>query len=776
MGVATGTRVRSGGKTKKRIPRWWKILRATLIWLFIFSCLGFSYFGYRMNSALSWADPIVQDLDSKKALIANSSPSTIVSADGKVLYRLQEEFRRYVEFDQIPKVLENATLAAEDKTFYEHQGVNWFAAARAAVQNTASGGKSPGASTITMQLAKRLYTSTEKTFDRKIKDMALAMKIEKRKTKEEILTLYLNQVYYGAGAYGVSAAADVYFDKKLDKLTIAEAAMLAGLVQRPSKVNPFDDLEASIKRRNYVLREMRESNWITEEEYQEALEDKPKLAKRSFGSGERIISAPYYVRYILDQLDRLAPEIKDEISKGGFKIYTTLNSEIQKVAEDEVREIVKKYRKQKVTTGAFVLTDYEGKIIAMVGGVDYEHNQYNMISQGRRQPGSAFKPFVYAAAFSTGILGPRDYIPNTPLVIDDPRRGKILWPKGGSKYGDTVSVTTALAASLNPAAAHVCQMVSPRVAASYGKDVFGIRSELDPVLPLVLGSSAVSPLEMARGYSVFMLQGDRFEPYGITRIEGPSGGIIRDFKPTIRKNQLDPTVAGWMDDLLRKVVTGGTATIARSVPNARGKTGTTSENRDAWFCGYTNNYLGIGWVANERRSGDRWVYDPMTGVFGGKVTVQIWVGVMKKVVDKFGDGEARPRSNSLPPVSDVIEPVPVDPPVDDVAGATNGNDPAPADAPPTTTSAPATGPGTTAPPAAGDGATPPATSSQGTIKRDPVKPIGDPKVEATVEQEICVDSGQQATIYCPETVTRKFKKSQAPKGKCPLHGPNAHRH
>lgn len=757
----TGTRV--SGKTKKKRSPWRKRLLTAFSIFFIFGSAVFIFGSFKFKQALEWAETKVQNLDSFKSQLA-TSPTTIVSADGKVLYRLQSEFRRSVEFEEIPELVKQATLAAEDKTFYQHSGVNWFAAARSAVLNTASGGKSPGASTITMQLAKRLYTSTEKSIDRKIKDMALAMQIERRKTKDQVLELYLNQVYYGAGAYGIAAAADVYFGKKLDQLSIAEAAMLAGLVQRPSKVNPFDNLDASIKRRNYVLRQMREENWITQADYEDATASTPKLAKRSFGSGERILAAPYYVRYVLDQLDKLAPEIKEELSKGGYKIYTTLNSEIQAIAEDQVRDVVRKYRRLKVTTGAFVLIDADGKILSMVGGVDFERNQYNIVYQGVRQPGSSFKPFVYSAAFSTGVLGPNDSISNKPILLEEGNHSR-YWPKRSKSAPDIVSVRSAITSSQNPAAVHAIEMVTPAVAVSYAKDVFGIRSPLDPTLALALGSSGVSPLEMAEAYSVFMLQGDRAEPYGITRIEGPNGELIHEFKPKIRRGLLDSEVAAWMDDDLRGVVTGGTATFARVVPNARGKTGTTSDNRDAWFCGYTNNYVGIGWVGNEYKKGKGWAYDPMSGVFGGKVTVQIWTGVMKRVVDKFGDGEDRPNTKKRIPAGGVIEPAPVDPPIDDMAGTMNGGDNG------TTTG----NAGGTATPPIGDtvppitDAAPPATDNKPPVTKPPT--AGGGQEEQYVEAEICAESGALATMYCPETVTRKFKKGHGPRSRCRMHGP-----
>jgi penicillin-binding protein 1A len=508
---------------------------------------------------------------------------------------------------------------------------------------------------------------------------------------------------------------------------------------------------------------MRELNMIDEAAYDKAVNTPLKLKPRQFASGSRILNSPYFVNYVLTEIRERHPDI--DVTSGGYRIETTLDTRMQDAAEGSVAAVVRKYRRRDITTAAFVCIDDEGRVKAMVGGVDYDRNQYNVVYQGRRQPGSAMKPFVYAAALSTGTLGFYESISNEPYYIETPS-GKKRWPKGGGK-GGSVSVTSALAMSINVPAVRVMEKVGPQTAVNYAKDVFGFQSKLDPVLALVLGSSAVSPLELAQGYSVFMLHGDRATPFGIKRIICPDGRIIDDFGPRIYRDLLDPRVCEFMDGALRKVVTSGTARKASSIPNARGKTGTTSDHRDAWFCGYTNNLVGIGWVANEQFEGGRSKYLPMDGVFGGQVTIEIWSQFMKRALRYFDD--SKEHGGEIAPASPTVEtdavPVPEEVPVDESPG------PVPDDSPGTSDPNETAPDGTTGnPDGAGEAVpsaprtTPPTTSPQSSPATEPAA------TEATSSVEICVDSGLRATPYCPETVTRRVPKNAVP-GRCKQHGP-----
>lgn len=750
MGVSRTT-ARARARRKPRWVRWFKL---SLCLLCVVGAVAFLVVATTFSKALSWAEGQLPKLDNITASL-NVEPSVIVASDGTVLYRAIAEYRRPVTFDEIPPVVRNAVLAAEDHRFFEHRGVDYISAIRAVLTNVREGQMAEGASTITMQLAKRLYTSPEKTLERKMRDAALALQIERRKSKNEILRLYMNQVYFGNRAYGIKAAAEVYFGKSLDQLTISDSALLAGMLQRPSRTNPYRNYEAAIARRNVVLRRMLDEGMISEAEHAAAVAEEPVLRERRFESGARHLRAPYFVDYVLGVLEEELPGI--DLLSGGYRIETTLDVRAQEAAERAVKSVVEENRRRGVSTGAFMLMNAQGEIKAMVGGVDYGRNQFNVITQGRRQPGSAFKPMVYATALSTGAITINSSISNQQLTITDSRGRTRLWPRNANnKYSDAVSVRTAMAASINVPAVRINEKVGPRTVANYSRDVFGIRSELDPVLPLALGSSAVRPIELAEAYSVFMLEGDRVRPFGVRKIVGPDGQTIRSFAPRTFRAVLDRRVARDVDSLLRAVVTSGTGRSAASIKDARGKTGTTSDNRDAWFVGYTNSLLGVGWIGNEQRVGNRWVYNEMPRVFGGTVTIQIWVRAMRVAQEVLGDEPVRQRGEDI-----LFEPL-VDQPADEIPvdnRPTADPDPEPAEparpieadpVPPTPSEPPAALPGRAVPPR-------PSPSA--------------PADGETVQVEICVDSGQRANMYCPETVKRSFPKGTEPRRTCPLHGP-----
>lgn len=575
----------------------------------------------------------------------NTQPTRILSADGQTLFTMATEYRKPVTIDKVPKLVIDATLAAEDRRFYEHSGIDARAIARQLFTNVRERRVAGGASTLTMQLAKRLYSSSEKTFNRKVQDMALAVMMERELTKDQILELYLNQVFFGSRAYGIRAAASVYFGKDLDSLTVAEAAMLARCVRRPSQENPFANLERAKENRDLVLAVMLEENMISQAQYDEAKAEKVRLARRGTGqaSGQKV--APYFVDYILDEIRDKLPGV--DISGGGYTIETTLNLSMQAKAEREVAKLVREYRSRRVTTGAFLLMDRNGQIKAMVGGVDYKRNQFNAVTQGRRQPGSSFKPFVYASAIEMGRISPHDSVSNERFVRVDPVTGKTWAPNNSSgRYGGSVSVRTAIASSLNMPAIRVMDKLGPRTFIPLARTVFGFQSPLDPYLPLALGASAVRPMEMAQGYSVFMLNGDRATPFGLRRIIGPDGATAFEALPQVKKRVLSKPTAESMNGFLRAVVTSGSGRRAASVVNARGKTGTTSDNRDAWFAGYTDQLLGVGWVANEVRRSDGWHYEPMSGVFGGTVTIHMWAAIVGDAQKVYGE---KPRKMLAPP-------------------------------------------------------------------------------------------------------------------------------
>lgn len=758
--MATRVAGRHRGASKKQRPRWVKYVKRTLAVGSLFFFIGGSFGGFFFITEMKKAAEKIKDLPERLRAVSDSRPSLIYASDGKtILYRAAPVYRRSItNYDEIPKLIRYATLAAEDKRFFSHDGVDYWAAGRSLVANVREQRAAQGGSTITMQLCKRLYTSSEKTFSRKVGDVCMAIQMERMVTKEEILRNYLNEIFYGQGAYGIVAAADVYFGKRdLHSLSVSEVATLVRLVRRPSEENPFVDKEKAMYNRDVVLKVMLQEGWINQQQYDKAKADTlPNLRKATFAGGDKVQSFPYFTHYVLDYLKENLPDI--DIKQGGYKIYTTLDPVLQKEAEAAVAKTIANYRRRKVHTGAFVLMDNTGQILAMQGGLDYKRNQFNAVYQGGRQPGSSMKPFIYAAALSVGAISPGDRISNEPFEMKDGR--KVWRPQNSSgRVGGSFSIQDAIKNSHNIPAVWVTSKVGPDVAAKYCRDVFGFESKIDPVMSMALGVNDVTPLEMASGYSVFMMGGDRVEPRPVTRIVGPDGQTVRTFKPNILKNQLDPSVAHLMDGYLRAVVTSGTGHEAQSVSDSRGKTGTTQENKDAWFCGYTNNLVGIAWIANETFDEKRktWVYSPMnSSVFGGTVAIDIWKRVMKTAQNKYGRGakiEGDPMSrdiglsitNRQPERDENPEETPVTPPRDEQAP-----DRQPEQTEPVRNDPPV------------EEVKPPRTESR--------PPRNEERSENMVSVEVCAGSGLKATIYCPETNTRTYASGNAPRRWCRMHG------
>lgn len=784
MGVATRTIAKKGtraAKVRKKSPTWWKWTKRCFFLGGTLFFIGGIAFAYMFGEELKVAGAKVANLDDL-LLEVERPPSQIYSADGKLLYQVSAEYRKPIRYEKIPENVKNAILAAEDKRFFSHPGVDVKALGRILFTNVKEQRAAQGGSTLTMQLAKLLYTNSEKSFKRKLGDMAMAYTIEKKLTKEQILELYVNKVFFGGGAHGIAAAADVYFNKPVDKLTVGEAALLARCVRRPSDENPFRNLDKAMDNRNIVLRTMLAEGMITQEEYDEAKAEKYKFKQHANGVAEKFVRSEYFVWHVLESLKKEFPDIS--LSRGGYKIYTTLDTTLQSLAEAAVKETVDNYRRQGVTTAAFVAMDRDGRVLCEVGGLDFKKNQFNVVTDGYRQPGSSFKPFIYSAALSTGVLGINDSISNEKLVWPMPGAAKPWTPKNSNgKYGGHPSVSTAFKMSMNVPMARVMQRTGPEVALAYARDKFGFRSpDLLPVPALCLGSGEVTPLEMASAYSTFMLRGNRVEPYVITRMIEPDG-TVHVFQPKVNRNVLDERVADEMDALMRLVVTSGTGTRAGVVPNARGKTGTTSDNKDAWFCGYADGVVGIGWIANEvPREGRSPIYQPMArSIFGGTVTIQFWTKVMKYAQQRFGKEIERPSMSSIMRdggrTNQDDDPVPNDVP-DDTPPDTDPVEPPilePQDLPGQPATNPGTGttgnpganpPGTTPPP--GPGTQPPGTDPP------PVKPptrnTDPPRDERLEEVEICADTGMRSSIYCPETVTRRFARGQEPRRRCTTHG------
>ncbi|MBX3097394.1 MAG: transglycosylase domain-containing protein [Fimbriimonadaceae bacterium] len=774
-------RIRTRDNRPKPRSRWKRI---TLIALVVFWTLIAA--GFVAGSAFLW-----WRLDQANALVPGlqgrleseiTRPSEIVSSDGTVLLRLAAEYRDPVEYADIPKHVVDATIAAEDKRYFEHDGVDTVAMMRVLWGAALTGHASQGGSTITMQLAKRVFSDSQRTVDRKIQDISLALMMERNLSKEQILEVYLNQVFYGEGAYGISAAADVYFGKKLKDLTIAEAATLSRLVRRPSQENPFRDPDVALKNRNVVLGIMRDEGLITKAEFDKAVAEPLKLRKERIQPVNVNKTSPFFTDFVLEYIREKYPNV--DLLAGGYRVETTLNLKLQKIVDEEVERTLRVNRGNRVTTAAFFLMDNEGRIAALRGGGNYERNQYNVATSGRRQPGSSFKPFVYSAAFEYGALSPGGTVSNEPYYIrlGNGQRKKI--DGGGS--GGRLSVASAVAASNNTCAMWAIKGVGPGNAVRLAHSAFGFTSELPRVESLALGTGEVSMLEMARGYTVFQSGGDRYEPYAIVRIIAANGAVVVRNAPKKSNRVVSASTAQGMDMILRTVVTGGTARAASGVVNARGKTGTTNSHKDAWFCGYTDRWVGIGWVANDvpnPNGNPPFVAGTMAGVFGGQVTAPMWARIMTRVqkeipeerrtlqayrgappdpdddtqTDDEQSAEDEARENERPdrePPTGPGEATPQNPPGDPATTPPNGFPPVnnPPEDP-----RPPTDPKQTNPPSTTGGSTGGGSTTGG-------------GGNDLISVEICVDSGARAGASCPERRRIKVPRNQAPRERCPLHG------
>ncbi len=453
----------------------------------------------------------------------NRPTSKIMSADGQLLFSVSAENRIPLKLPQIPKFVRNAVLAAEDKRFYQHSGVDFTAFARIIFVNTKAGKLSQGGSTITMQLVKLLFNGSTKTFRRKMNDIAYAQAMEQNLPKDQILELYLNKVFFGEGAYGIGEAAKVYFNKDVNDLTIGEAAMLARCIRRPSSENPIRDLDKATANRDIVLNIMRDEKFITEEQCEKAEQEKPHINPKPPSAGVyKRPGAEYFVDHVLEFVKK---DLDLDLMDGGYTIETTLDCNLNELAYKSMRQVVDDNQAiEAATKSAFMVMDSDGRILAEVGGLNYKNHQQNIITHGSLQPGSGFKPILYATALKAGVINMDSRLSNAHIYERDDL-GRVWEPKNSSPSEDqaTYSLRNALASSINLCAVHTIQQVTPAAVVQTAYDVFGFRSKLAPYDPLALGASAVAPVEMAEAYSVFMLRGDRVRPQPVLRISDSEG-------------------------------------------------------------------------------------------------------------------------------------------------------------------------------------------------------------------------------------------------------------
>jgi 1A family penicillin-binding protein len=549
--------------------------------------------------------------------------SRVLSSDGKLLGQIATEHRQFVQLETIPEALPQAFVSIEDHDFYQHLGVD----PRGIIRGVLYG---RGTSTITQQLVRNVYLTPARTLSRKLSELVLAVQLERAYTKPEIMELYLNQIYFGEGAYGVQVASKTYFGKDVSELSLAECALLAGLPKRPEHYSPFEDQQRSIDRRNLVLSMMAEQGLITADEAGEAREAPLELVDEKKPLGLEAYRAPYFTNYVLREVSRLYGA--DTLYRGGLTIQTTLNLEMQEAAEEAVKWGMEDVKRRRFSCGHIALVALDqrtGAIKAMVGDLDYEQNQYNLAVQGGRQAGSAFKPFVYTAALEAG------YTPDT-LVDDSPVTyesvvGEPYTPRNyDGEFHGVVPFRMALARSFNIAAVKVGDEVGMTAVIDVARRM-GIYHPMDPYLSLAIGSCDVAPLEMAAAYAVFATRGLRTEPFGIRSIRDATGRTIFEHR-AVTWRALNERVAEQMRGMLSAVTrspgTGWYVGSALNFPTA-GKTGTSNEYKDAWFVGYTDALVAAVWMGNEPPAPTA-PPGREKGISGATIPAPVWVQFMKK--------------------------------------------------------------------------------------------------------------------------------------------------
>jgi len=528
-----------------------------------------------------------------------SSVTRILADDGSLLAEMYIENRVPVSINDMPPELLDAIITTEDRKFFNHSGIDVKGILRAAARDIMAGEFVEGASTITQQLAKTLFLASHKTLFRKLQEAVLAFQIERRYTKNEILELYLNQIYLESSAYGVSSAASIFFGKPLSDLSLAECALIAAMPRAPSRYSPLVNQDLALKRRNIVLKQMLTTGTIREQEYRDAIDEPVRSNKQH----RQAASAPYFLDYIKTDLEgQLGSSM---LYKGGLTVYTTLSPELQSAAETAVQNGCLSLEKRMQTRGqlddhpqaALIALDvHTGEIRAMVGGRDYVQSTYNRAAISKRQPGSAFKPIVYATAIERLGYTQNMTLLDAPVVFKRTGSSREWKPENFSgTFQGEMTLRKALALSKNIPAVRLMQKTGPATVVDFAH-ALGINSVLEPYLSLALGTSEVTLLELTTAYAVFPNGGQTLAPFGVLEVSDRGGHVIWRVKP--QKNVvMTKQNAAIMTDMLRGVVLEGTGKRARALGGQiAGKTGTTDNYKDALFVGFTPD-LAVGvWV------------------------------------------------------------------------------------------------------------------------------------------------------------------------------------
>ncbi|MEG5036071.1 transglycosylase domain-containing protein [Microcoleus sp. AT3-D2] len=563
----------------------------------------------------------------------------IYDINGKPLASIHDEANRdVVPLDQISPHLKRAVLAIEDSNFFTHKGINPGGIARALMVNLEKGRTVEGGSTMTMQLVKNLFLSPQSKFSRKVAEAVMSIRLEQILNKDQILQLYLNQIYLGHNLYGVETASRSYFNKSASNLTLSEAAMLAGLISAPEEYSPFVNYKLAKERQALVLGRMKDLKWITPAQETAARQEKIKLGKiTSFGGSQ----VPYVTQAVVQELTRRFG--RDAVVKGGMRVQTTIDLKMQRIAE----ETVKAWHNRLYYQGLFYDRE-QGQIAlaavdprthfvkAMVGGVDYEKSQFNRAIQARRQPGSSFKPFIYYAAFASGKYAPDSVVYDSPVGYRD--GDGYYYPQNyGGGFSGAVSIRRALEVSLNIPAVKLGQEVGLNKVIEICR-VLGIRSPMEPVISLPLGAVDLTPLEMAGAFATFANNGWHSDTTFIVQVTDSSGNVLLDNTPK-PKLVLNSWAAASVNSALQGVISSGTARAAQLGRPAAGKTGTTSSERDIWFVGYVPQLSVAVWMGNDN-------YRPMSyGATGGGIVAPVWRDFMSQALQGVPAESFKPASS-----------------------------------------------------------------------------------------------------------------------------------
>lgn len=533
----------------------------------------------------------------------NGQMIRVLDVHGKELFSLGPSYGEWLQYDEIPPVMKDAMISVEDRRFEDHLGIDPIGIFRSLKVRLDRGHWAQGASTITQQLARNIFLNNQRTFGRKGREILLALAMEQKFSKEQILELYLNKVYYGGGAYGIDAASRRFFAHSGRDLKLAEAAIIAGLVKAPSRYSPTADAQAAIERATVVLAVMQDTGAISRSEAAAAKPEAVKLAPEP-----RQNSVRYFTDWALPQLDVLIEESVEAI-----EVWTTLDLDMQRAATAAVQSNV-----PSGSQGALVALDRDGAVRAMVGGTDYVTSNYNRATQAMRQPGSAWKIFVYMAALEAGYT-PDDIVQDAPITIGD-------WKptNDGGRFAGDISLRTAFAFSKNTVAARIGEDIGTSAIANTAR-LFGITTPIDTNPSMVLGTSDVRLLEMTQAFATISAKGIAVKPYGITKVRTMKGKTLYQSKFDGNRLVVDPWVSAGITDLMQTAVNTGTGKAAQIGRPVAGKTGTTSSNKDGWFLGFSSGLTTGVWMGRDDAK-------PVRGLQGGRAPAAAFASFMRVAV------------------------------------------------------------------------------------------------------------------------------------------------